>query len=116
MRTASATTPSPNDGPGLKVQLRKFSAEEENWDEWHNVYLSQAKILGFTAKLVATDEIRVGAENFSCQGINPLRAKRASEAWLFLVTSCKGTALEIVESNDLTSVTWREFKEKSERT
>ena len=55
-------------------------------------YSSQARILGIAEEMVATGEIRVGAEDFNSQGIDQLRAKRAFEAWLSLLTTCKGTA------------------------
>ena len=110
--TPTTTTLSPNDDPRFKVELQKFSGEEEDWDEWHKVYSSQARILGFAEELVATDEIRVGAENFSSQGIDPLRAKRASEAWLSLITTCKGTALEIVQSTVSPRAVWRELLQR----
>ena len=64
------------------------------------MHSSQAKILGFAEELAATDEIMVGAQAFNSQGIDPLRAKHASEVWLSLITTCKGTVLEIVQSID----------------
>ena len=70
------------------------------------MYSSQARILGFAEELVATDEIRVGVVDFNSQGIDPLRAKRASKARLFLVSTCKGMALEIVQSTDSPSAAW----------
>ena len=88
------------------MEQRKFPGEEADWDEWHKVHSSQARILGFAEELVSTDEIRAGAEDFSSQGIDPLRAKRASEAWFFLITTCEGTALEILESTHSTRATW----------
>ena len=110
--TATATALSSNDGPRLKVELRKFSGKEADWDKWHKIYSLQAKILGFAEELVATDEIRVGAESFSSQDNDPLRAKRASEAWLSLITTCKGTVLEIVQSTDSPSAAWRELLQR----
>ena len=62
---ATATTLSSNDGSRLKVELQKFSGEKEDWDEWHKMYSSQARILGFAEELVATDEIMIGAEDFN---------------------------------------------------
>ena len=109
---ATATTPSSNDGPRLKVELRKFSGEEADWDEWYKVYSSQSRILGFAEELVATDETRVGAEDFNSQGIDPLQTKRASEAWLSLITTCKGSALEIMLSTDSPSAAWRELLQR----
>ena len=76
------------------------------------MYLSQARIFGFAEELVATGEIRVGAEDFNSQGINPLRAKRASEAWLSLITISKGTALEIMQSTDSPSAAWRKLLQR----
>ena len=85
--TSTATMLSPNDGPSLKVELRKFSGEGADWDESHKVYSSQARILGFAGELAATDEIRIRAEGFNSQGIDLLRVKRASEAWVSFVTT-----------------------------
>ena len=42
-----------------------FSGEETDWGTWHKVYSSKARIHGFSEELVATDEIRVGAEDFN---------------------------------------------------
>ena len=77
------------------------------------MYSSQARILGFAEELVATDEIRVRAEDFnSRQGIGLLRVKRASKAWLSLITTCKGTALEIVQSTDSPNAARRELLQR----
>ena len=54
-----------------------FSGEETDWDTWHKVYSSQARIHGFSEELVATDEIRVGAEDFNNQGIDSFFASFA---------------------------------------
>ena len=75
--TPTATTLLPNDGPRLKVELTMFSGEETDWDTWHKVYSSQARIRGFSEELVATDEIRVGAEDFNSQGIDSFYASFA---------------------------------------
>ena len=80
-----------------------FSGKEADWDKWHKVYSLLARIPGFAEELVSTDEIRVGAEELTSQGIDPLLAKRACEAWLSLIITCKGTALETVLSTDSSS-------------
>ena len=54
-----------------------FFGEETDWNTWHKVYSSQARINGFTEELVATDEIRVGAEDFVSQGIDSFYASFA---------------------------------------
>ena len=54
-----------------------FSGEETDWDTWHKVYSSKARIHGFSEELVATDEIRVGAEGFNNQSIDSLFASFA---------------------------------------
>ena len=61
---------------------------------------------------MATDEIKVRAEDFKSQGIDSLRTKCAFEAWLSLITTCKGTALEIVQSADSPSASWRELLQR----
>ena len=96
--TPRATTLSPNDGPRLKVELKMFSGKEINWDKWHKVHLSQARINGFAEEMVATDETRVGGEDFNSQSIDSLRAKCASEAWFSFIPICKGTALKMCKA------------------
>ena len=110
--TATAMTSSPNDGPRLKVKLQKLSGKEEDWDEWHKAYSSQARILDVAEELVETDEIRVGVDNFNSQGVNPMRAKRASEAWLSLIITCEDTALKILQSTDSPNAAWRELLQR----
>ena len=83
-----------------------LSGLEADWDKWHKVYSSQTRIHGFANEVVATDEVRVGAEDFNSQGIDSLRAKCVSEVWLSLITTCKGKALEIVQSTDSPSAAW----------
>ena len=61
---------------------------------------------------MATDEIRAGAEDFNSQGIDPLRAKRASDTWLSPITTCKGTALKIVQSTYSPCAAWRELLQR----
>ena len=59
---------------------------------------------------MAIDEIRV---EFNSQGIDPLRTKRASKAYLPLITTCTGTAaLKIVQSTDLLSAAWWELLQR----
>ena len=76
------------------------------------MYSSQAKIVGFAEDLVVTDEIRAGAEDFNSQGIDPLRAKCASDAQLSLITTCKVTAPEIMQSTDSPSAAWWELLQR----
>ena len=61
---------------------------------------------------MAMDEIRVRAEDFNSQGIDPLQAKCASEARLSLITICKSTALEIAQSTASPSAAWRELLQR----
>ena len=49
------------------MKLQKFSGGEADWDEWHKVCSSQARVLGFAEELVETDEIRVGAQQSGCR-------------------------------------------------
>ena len=61
---------------------------------------SQNRILDFAKELMATGDIRVGAENFNSQGVYPLRATCASEAWVSHINTGKDAALKIVQSID----------------
>ena len=73
------------------------------------MYSSQARILGFAEELVARDGIRVGTEDFNSQVIDPPRAKCASGARLSIITTCKGSVVEIVQSTDSPRAAWREL-------
>ena len=73
------------------------------------MYLSQARILGFADKQVATNEIKVGNEDFnSLVSTRCERSARPRRGFSF-ITICKGTAPEIMQSTDSPSVAWREL-------
>ena len=40
----------------------------------------------------------VGAEGFDPSGVDPVRLRQARQAWTSLITTCKGTARDLVKS------------------
>ena len=95
MKMVTAKRLSPNNSLRFKVELPKLSGKEADEDDWHSAYSLQARIPGFAEELVATEGMRVRAEEFKNKGIDPMQANRASGAWISLIT-CKTTALETV--------------------
>lgn len=73
---------------------------------------SHARTLGFTGEVVVTNEIKIGAEDFKSQNINPLREKRASKAWFSIITAYIGTGLETVQSTNSPSARWWELRKR----
>ena len=96
MKMVTAKRLSPNNSLRFKVELPKLTGKETDGDDWHRAYSLLVRIPGFAEELVATEGMRIRAENFKNKGIDPLQANHASEAWISLIITCKATALENV--------------------
>ena len=64
--------------------------------------LYQARASGFENELAAAegDRLSVGAEVFDSSNVDPVRLRNAHVAWMTLINSCSGMALEIVQRSD----------------
>ena len=52
-------------------------------------------------------DITVGAEVFGASGVDPVRLRQARQAWTSLITTCKGTARDLVNSAESRGGAWR---------
>ena len=55
----------------------------------------------------ATQDVKVGADNFDGSQIHPETLRKAKQVWVSLITNCKGVAFEIVQGADSPSQAWR---------
>ena len=65
--------------------------------------------MGFAEELTTHEgrDIMVGAEGFDASGVDPVRLRQARQVWTFLITTCKGTARDLVKSAESPSSAWR---------
>ena len=79
-----------------------------SWLTWSQRVLYQARASGFENELTATegDGLSVGADVFDSSNVDPVRFRNAHVAWMTLINSCSGMALEIVQSSNAPNVAW----------
>ena len=102
---AAAAAPPEARPPAMKIDFETFSGEPEDWNAWSKVYVVQISTLGYENVLTtpATQDVKVGAENFDGSQAHPKMLRKAK-----LITNCKGVAFEIVQGADSPSQTWRQ--------
>ena len=86
--------------PPIKIDFEEFSGEPEDWTTWSKVHRAQLSALGCSDALKET----VGDETSDSVDLDQLR--KAQQAWVSLVTSCKGAAFDIVNAEESVSETW----------
>ena len=52
------------------------------------------------------DETKVNADGFDRGSVDPDQSHKAQQAWVSLVTSCKGVAFDIVNTEESASEAW----------
>ena len=57
----------------------------------------------------ATQDVKVGAENFDSSQVHLEMLRKAKQVWVSLITNCKGVAFEIVQGADSPSQAWRQL-------
>ena len=84
----------------LKVELKDFSGRQEDWEDWRIEHLAKAEALRFAQELTTHEgrDIMVGAEGLDASGVDSVRLRPARQAWTSLITTCKGTARDLVKS------------------
>ena len=72
----------------------------------------QARASGFENELTAAvgDGLSVGADVFDSSNVDPVRLRNAHAAWMTLINSCSGMALEIVQRSDAPNEAWRKLE------
>ena len=79
---------------------------------WSQRVLYQARASGFEDGLTAAkgDGLSVGADVFGSSNVDPVRLRNVHVAWMTLINSCSGMALEIVQCSNAPNDAWRNLE------
>ena len=94
----------------IKFDVPAFEGDSTaSWLTWSQRVLYQARANGFENELTAAvgDGLSVGADVFDSSNADPVRLRNAHAAWMTLINSCSGMALEIVQRSDAPNEAWR---------
>ena len=93
----------------LKVGLKDLSGRQEGWQNWRIEHEERAKAMGFVDELTTHEghDIMIGAEGFDASGVDLVRLRQARQTWTSLITTCKGTARDLVKSAESPDGAWR---------
>ena len=93
----------------LKVGLKDLSGRQEGWEDWKIEHQEKGKAMGFVDELTTHEghDIMVGAERFDASGVDLVRLRQARQTWTSLITTCKGTARDLVKSAESPDGAWR---------
>ena len=88
--------------------LKEFSREPDDWTTWSKFHWAQLSALGCADALTETagDVTEVNRDDFDRGSVEPDRLRKAQQAWVSLVTSCKGVAFDIVNMEESASEAW----------
>ena len=87
----------------IKLDVPAFKGDSTaSWLTWSQKVLYQATVSGFANELTAAegDGLSVGADVFDSSNVNSVRLRNAQVAWMTLINSCSGMALEIVQRSN----------------
>ena len=78
-QTPTATSFTIEKSPPIKIDLKGFSGEPEDWTTWSNVHRAQLSVLGGTDALTETagDETKVNDDDFDHGNVDPDRLPKA---------------------------------------
>ena len=93
----------------LKAGLEDLSGRQEGWEDWRIEHQEKAKAIGFVDELTTHEghDIMVGAEEFDVSGVDLVRLRQARQTLTSLITTCKGTARDLVKSAESPDGAWR---------
>ena len=93
----------------MEVELKDFSGRQEGWEDWKIEHVAKAEALGFAEELTTLEgrDITVDAEGFDASGFDPVRLRQARETRISLITTCKGTARDLVKTAESSGGAWR---------
>ena len=97
----------------IKFDVPAFEGDSTaSWLTWSQRVLYQARASGFENELTAAvgDGLSVGADVFDSSNVDPVRLRNAHAAWMILINSCSGMALEIVQHSDAPNEAWRNLE------
>ena len=109
-QTPTATRSTIEKSPPIKIDLKEFSGEPEDWttlSKVHRLSAIGAWICRFDALTeTAGNETKVNRDDFDRGSVDPDRLRKAQHAWVSLVTSCKGIAFDIVNADESSCEAW----------
>ena len=107
-QTPTATRSAIEKSPPIKIDFKELSEEPEDWITWSKAHRAQLSALGCADALTETagDETKVNRDDFDRGSVDPNRLRKAQQAWLSLVTSCKGVAFDIANAEESASEAW----------
>ena len=97
----------------IKFVVPAFEGDSTaSWLTWSQRVLYQARASGFENELTAAvgDGLSVGADVFDSSNVDPVRLRNAHVAWMTLINSCSGMALEIVQRSDAPNDAWKNLE------
>ena len=97
----------------IKFDVPAFEGDSTaSWLTWSQRVLYQARASGFENELTAAegDGLSVGADVFDSSNVDPVRLRNAHVAWMTLISSCSGMALEIVQSSNEPNDAWKNLE------
>ena len=108
-QTLTATRSTIEKSPLIKIDFKEFSGNPtEDWRTWFKVHRAQLSALGCADTLTETagDKTKVNRHDFDRGSVDPHQLHKAQQAWVSLVTSCKGVAFDIVNAEESASEAW----------
>ena len=107
-KTPTATRSTVEKSPPIRIDLKEFSGEPEDWTTLSNAHQAQLSALGCADALTKTagDETKVNRDDFDRGSVDPNQLHKAQQAWVSLVTSCKGISFDIVNAEESASEAW----------
>ena len=111
-KNPAATRSTIEKSPPIKIDFKEFSGEPEDWTTWFRIHRAQLSALGCADALTETagSETKVNRDDFDRGSANPDRLRKAQQAWVLLVTSCKGVAFDIVNAEKSASEAWHTYE------
>ena len=97
----------------IKFDVPAFEGDSTaSWLTWSLTVLYQARASGFENELTAAEGggLSVGADIFDSSNVDPVRLRNAHVAWMTLINSCNGMALEIVQRSNAPDDAWRNLE------
>ena len=96
-QTPAATKSTIKKSASIKIDFKEFFEEPEDWTSWFKVHRAQLLALGCADALTGTagDTTKVNCDDFDRGSADPDQLHKAQQAWVSLVTSCKGVALDL---------------------
>ena len=107
-QTPAVTRSTIEKSPLIKIDSKEVSGEPEDWTTWSKVHRAQLSALGCADALTETagDETKVNRDDFGRGSVDPDQLHKAQQAWVSLVTSCKGVTFDVVNAEESASEAW----------